>query len=157
MKKYLVAVTIAILVGCATAPPAPAPTPAQIQSIQTREFETTKTIAFASVISVFQDLGYTVASADKETGFITSASASTSKTDYWFTGQTINTQTKATAFVEDMPNNRARVRLNFVVTNKASTVYGQNRDSDVPILDAKVYESAFEKIDDAIFTRSGSN
>ena len=117
MKKYLVVLMIAMLTGCATAPPAPAPTPAQIQSIQTREFETTKTIAFASVISVFQDLGYTVASADKETGFITSASASTSKTDYWFTGQTINTQTKATAFVEDMPNNRARVRLNFVVTN----------------------------------------
>ena len=148
---------IAILAGCVTVPPAPAPTPAQIQSIQTREFETTKNIAFASVISVFQDLGYIVASADKETGFITSASVSTSKTDFWLTGLTINTQTKATAFVEDMPNNRASVRLNFVVTNKASTVYGQNRDSDVPILDAKVYESAFEKIDDAIFTRSGSN
>lgn len=146
-----------ILVGCATTPQAPPPTPAQIQSIQTREFETTKTIAFAAVISVFQDLGYTVASADKETGFITSTSASTSKTDIWFTGQTVNTQTKATAFVEDMPNNRARVRLNFVVTNKTSTIYGQSRDSDVPILDTKVYESAFEKIDDAIFVRSGSN
>ena len=156
MKRIQLLLAVGILAGCVTTPPPPQLTPAEIQSIQSREFETTKTIAFASVISVFQDLGYTIASADKETGFITSSSASSSKTDYWFTGQTINSQTKATAFIEDMPGNRTRVRLNFVVTNKSSSVYGQTRDSDVPILDAKVYQTAFEKIDDAIFTRSGT-
>jgi hypothetical protein len=54
------------MAGCTIAPPAP--TPLQIQAFQSHEFETQKRVAFGSVLSVFQDLGYIVQSADIETG-----------------------------------------------------------------------------------------
>jgi hypothetical protein len=39
----------------------------ELQSIQSREFETTKKIAFASTLSVFQDLGYVIESSVPDT------------------------------------------------------------------------------------------
>ena len=56
-------------------------TPLEVQSLQKRDLETNKEIAFASVVSVFQDLGYTIVSADKETGFITAESLAESRED----------------------------------------------------------------------------
>ena len=63
---------ITLCSGCVA--PRPQLTSLEIQSIQSREFETAKPTAFAAVLSVFQDLGYIVESADKETGFITAKS-----------------------------------------------------------------------------------
>ena len=63
------------LTGCVVQPQKPPMTPLEIQSIQTREFESPKKIVFASVVSVFQDLGYTIKGADLNTGFINAESA----------------------------------------------------------------------------------
>ena len=74
MKKLgigLVTACLLALSGCAMNNQ-PSMTPMQIQSLQTREYDTTKEIAFASVMSVFQDLGYIVKTADKDTGLIPS-------------------------------------------------------------------------------------
>lgn len=159
MKKLIIACCLAVagLTGCATSPK-PAPTSLQVQSFQTKEFETNKTIAFGSVLSVFQDLGYIVQSADKDTGFITAASPTANKTGFWqaMAGVASSGQTKATAFIEEIRPGYVRVRLNFVNTRSNSSAYGQNQVQDTPILDPKAYQVAFEKIEDAVFIRKGA-
>ncbi len=144
------------ITGCATT--GAAPTSLELQSFQAREFETTKTVAFGSVLSVFQDLGYIVASADKDTGFITAASPAGNKTGFLeaLGGVSSSGQTKATAFVEEIRPGFTNIRLNFVDTKRSSSIYGQSTDQDKPILDPKVYQSAFGKVEDAIFVRSGT-
>ena len=66
-KLLLLMVVTITLFGCATAPKQDL-TSLQIQAFQTREFEAPIKIVFGSVLSVFQDLGYIVDSADRETG-----------------------------------------------------------------------------------------
>ena len=150
------AVGLVFLTGCV--PPSPALTPLQIQSLQTREYEHDKAIVFASVMSVFQDLGYIVNSADLDTGLITTESPATSNnnmlTVLW-AGVTSVEQTRATAFIEQI-GDRSRVRLNFVASRRDSGIYGQTDRQDTTILDAAVYQNAFERIENAIFVRVGN-
>jgi len=162
-KLSAIAVLTQTLIACTATLPAIPPkaasrTPLQLQSFEAREFETTKIAAFGSVLTVFQDLGYIVASADRETGFITAASAAGNKTSFWESlgGIATSGQTKATAFIEDMRPGFVSVRLNFVNARRRSFAYGQTNDVDSPVLDPKAYEAAFERIGDAIFVRTGS-
>lgn len=145
------------LTGCASTPKQD-PTSLQIQAFQTKEFETQKSTAFAAVISVFQDLGYIIESADKDTGFITAGSPNKTKTGFWeaMAGVSSSGQTRATAFVEEIRPGFATVRLNFVNTKKRSSLYGQDSQVDEPIIQPAPYQVAFEKVDDAIFIRSAS-
>ena len=73
MKKLVVLLCL-FLSSCATMDQGPTKTPLELQSIQAKEFETSKKIAFAATLSVFQDLGYIVESASFETGLITAKS-----------------------------------------------------------------------------------
>lgn len=146
-----------ILSGCLTIDsPAPAMTPLEIQSMQTRDFEEEKEVVFRSVVSVFQDLGYTIKNADLATGFIQADGLAESD---WLgkvlTGSTQTSQTKATAFVEQI-GSQTRVRLNFVFLLESSTEYGAQERNETPILDAQTYQNAFERIDSAIFVRTSS-
>lgn len=131
-------------------------TPMEIQAIQSREFETGKDVLFASTMSVFQDLGYTIDSADLATGFITASSPVNNKTGFFeaLAGSVSSAMTKATAFVEQMPNGRARIRLNFISSKATSSIYGQSAKNDKPILDPAPYQAAWDKIDEAIFVRN---
>lgn len=133
-------------------------TPVEIQALQSREFETNKKILFASVMSVLQDTGYTVEDAEFETGFIRANSPTSG-------GQSVldifvgfsNTQTsRVTAFIEEMGSQRSRVRLNFVNTLESSFADGRTSRRDTPVLDAKTYQVAWEKIDEAIFVRAST-
>lgn len=156
MLKYPVFfAAVLLLAGCASNEK-PAPTSLELQAIQSRDYESTKAIAFAATLSVFQDTGYIIQTADKDTGFITAQSPTDVKADWLFTGNTYNSQTKATAFIEDLKPGLTRVRLNFVAGVKSSSVWGQESQKDNAIYDAKVYGAAFEKIEDAIFIRSGT-
>lgn len=151
------AISILIFVGgCATTPPAPTMTPLEIQSMQSRQYENTYDVVFRSVVSVFQDLGYTIQGADKETGFVqaNSAASSNEMLKLW-TGATESTQTKATAFVEEI-GGKINTRINFVISTESSTAYGANQRNEKPVLSADVYQNAFEKIENAIFVRSAS-
>jgi hypothetical protein len=134
------------------------PTPLELQLIQSREFETTKEIAFASTISVFQDLGYIIEGAEKDTGFITAKSVTSNSMGILNTlnSNSVNTYTRATAFVEDMRKGIARVRLNFVITSSVSGPYGQNNTNDIAVVDPQTYNIAFDKISDTIFIRQGT-
>ncbi len=165
MLPVAIAIGLAFLVGCT--PPGPVLTPLEIQSLQTREFEHDKAVVFASTMSVFQDLGYIVNSADLATGLITTESPATSDRATFparltilpelmvWSDVTSVMQTKATAFIEQI-GNRSRVRLNFVITRQDSSVHGQTSRRDTPILDATVYQNAFERIENAIFVRAGN-
>ena len=143
-----------LLAGCVALPPPT--TPLEIQSVQTREYEQSKQVVFASVMSVFQDLGYIVNSADLATGFITTEGLARGETDIldWLFNVSQVSQTRATAFIEEV-NDKTRIRLNFVETWQESRDQGQSTRRDRPILDAEVYENAFDRIENAIFVRSG--
>ena len=158
--SVLMTLTIAALTftGCAGFQGQPKTmTPLEIQSMQTREYESPKKTVFASVMSVFQDLGYAIKNADNNTGFINAESAAQPDTALEILslgGIATMEQTVATAFIEEI-GDRTRVRLNFVTTNQWSSTYGQSRRRDSPILDVQVYTNAFERIENAIFIRSG--
>ena len=153
-KKLFLHLTISavltFLVGCvaSTAPTKPS---IQLQAFQSKEFETTKATAFASTMSVFQDLGYIIGTADLETGFITGKSPT--KQDFvLFVGQRMR-DVKATAFVESLGRKRAKIRLSFVNSTQTSSGYGMRGAHDQPIEEPEVYQDAFSKIAKAIFVR----
>lgn len=152
----LVASIVILVAGCATTPPAPTMTPLEIQTMQSRQYENTYDVVFRSVVSVFQDLGYTIQDADKETGFVqaNSAASSNEMLKLW-TGATESTQTKATAFIEEI-GGKINTRINFVISTESSTAYGADQRNEKPVLSADVYQNAFEKIENAIFIRSAS-
>jgi hypothetical protein len=137
----------------ATAKKKPEMTPLELQALQSREFETGKENLFNAVMTVVQDLGYQVQSADMQTGFITALSAAEQKTNFFeaLGGGRSTAVTKMTAFVQAMPSGMSRVRLNFMVSKSSSTLYGQSSQQDKPILDPLTYRSAWEKIDEALF------
>jgi hypothetical protein len=151
---FLSAVSL-LLAACSQQIAVTTMTPLEIQSIQLRTFDVQKSVVFPSVVSVFQDLGYTITSADLETGIISAESAATNNPGYnfWF-GVAIVKQTKATAFIEQI-SDQTNVRLNFVEQRNSSSGNGQSDRKDTPLYHAEVYQSAFEKIENAIFVRSG--
>jgi hypothetical protein len=161
MRAITLAIALALSLAPAAlaAPKAPPLTPMQLQAIQMKEFDAPKSSLFSSVMDVFQDLGYTIVSADVNTGFITAESATTNKTSIWdalgYASGSGNT--RATAFIEQMPSAMTRVRLNFVSTKTTSMTYGQSTRQDKPIQDPVVYQRAFEKVDEALFVRKATN
>ena len=152
-KSYLTIAFLGCLLtsGCITT--APQKTSLELQAIQAREFETSKKVAFAATLSVFQDLGYVISSADLDTGFISAKSPTQSGTGFFVS---VMKDTKATAFVEQMKPDTARVRLNFVNSKETSGAYGTKTLEDRPIEDPKAYENAFTKIREAIFIRTST-
>lgn len=128
--------------------------PLALQQMQSHEFETSKQILFASVVSVFQDTGFTIEAADFETGVITAKSATQS--DRNFFGTTNALTTKASAFVEQMRPGYAKVRLNFVESTESRGHYGGGGTSDAPIEDATYYERIFAKVREAVFLREAN-
>lgn len=158
MKKIYILLPILFffITGCETTKPKVNLTPLDIQSMQSRSYEHSKDLVFPSVMSVFQDLGYSINSADINTGLITAESAANSdKALKFWLGITKVSQTKANAFIEEI-GNETKVRINFVVTNKKSFGYGQTDREDEQILTPQPYQNAFEKIENAIFVRSSS-
>jgi len=151
LKLLLTAFTMALLTACMQQ--APTMTPLEIQSMQTRSFNATYNVTFSSTMSVFQDLGYTVNSADKDTGLISAESATDSSAAALFwTGTSVTNQTKATAFIEKI-RGKTLVRLNFVQKVETFSGYGRQDRNDKPILDTQIYQNAFERIENAIFLR----
>ena len=153
--KYITLLTIALLIGgCAQAPQGPNMTPLEIQSMQTRSYEHSKEVVFPSTISVFQDLGYSIISADINTGLVSAESSAENNPmlTFW-TGISQVSQTRATAFIEEI-RGESTVRLNFVEKKESSSAYGRNDRRDTPILNADIYQNAFERIENAIFVRT---
>ena len=156
-KFYLILPLIFLfLTGCETTKPTVNLTPLEIQSMQSRSYDHPKDVVFPSVMSVFQDLGYSINSADMATGLITAEStADSNKALKFWLGITKVSQTKANAFIEEI-SGQTKVRINFVITNKKSDWYGQTDREDNQVLTPEPYQNAFEKIENAVFIRSSS-
>jgi len=128
-------------------------TPMELQAIQSREFEVSKEMAFGAVMTVIQDLGYTVESADLISGFVTAVSLTQDKTNFLqaIVGTSASGNTIMTVFLMEMPNGMTKIRLNFVNSNSVSTENGRASRRDKSILDPAVYNNAWERIDEALF------
>lgn len=142
------------LSACATTS-VPQLTSLEIQAIQTREFEVSKDISFGAVVTVFQDLGYIIENADKDSGFVTARSATKNTAGFldFLAGTTSSTNTAVSAYIDDLRENYTRIRLNFVNATSKSGQYGQSQRADDIIYDPAIYEHAFEKISEGIFIR----
>lgn len=153
-KNILVILALSIMVtGCETIPKS-TKTALELQSIQTKEFETSKKVAFAATLSVFQDVGYTVTSANLDTGLITAKSPT--KQDFvLFVGQRMR-DVKATAFVEEIVNNRTKVRVSLVNSSETSNGYGMKGGHEIPEESPEVYQDIFAKVQQGIFVRKNT-
>jgi hypothetical protein len=161
IPQFTLLAAVAAVSACTTVPRKPEPLPLQLQALQTREFEVNHTTAMRSVLSVFQDLGYIIQSADKDVGFITASSPAKGRATFVDLLLTLGgssparttLQTRATAVIEELRPNLTTVRLNFVV-NRRNSSDGSASEFDNPIEDPEPYRVAFSKIEDAIFVRS---
>jgi len=152
MKKIITAISIAfLLVGCVPNNYKTTKTSLELQAIQAKEFDAPKKITFASTMSIFQDLGYSITTSDLETGYITAKSPTQNEPGF---GKVIMKDTKASAFIEELRPGKTKVRLSFVNTEEWSGSYGGKLVQDSPIEDPTVYNNAFTKIQEAIFIRS---
>jgi len=156
MKIAAKLITAGLLVTSPLASFAKQPTPSglELQQIQAKDFEQPKNIVFSAVMSVLQDAGYRILSADKDTGLITGIASTESHTTWVpFVGFGRKKLTPAvSAYVEDRSPTISRLRLNFVMTKYKSNSYGSDA-GEKPITDPGVYRDAFEKIEKAIFVR----
>lgn len=127
----------------------------QLQQMQSREFEATKNMAFAATMTVLQDAGYRIGSADRDTGLITGiASTKTNTTWLPFIGFGKSKKTPVvSAYIEDRGPSVARVRLSFVMTKLKGDQFGGSADEE-PIVDPTVYQGAFERISKELFVRA---
>lgn len=154
MKKTIAVISVAfLLAGCMPSNYQPTKTSLELQAFQAKEFDTHKKIAFASTLSVFQDLGYTITSTDLETGYIAAKSPTQHEQGF---AKIIMKDTKATAFIEELRPGMTKVRLSFVNTEEWSGTYGAKLVQDHPIEDPTVYNNAFVKIQEAIFIRTAT-
>jgi hypothetical protein len=113
----------------------------ELQAFQRQEFATSKNVAFGSVVSVLQDLGYIISTANKDTGLITAGSPI--KTVVFFGSHMSNT--KMNAFVESFAPKRIAIRLTFVEVKESPSDYGMKSKVDKPNYDKLIYQNAFEK------------
>lgn len=150
------AVVLGMSATTALAAKSVAPSGLELQQIQSRDFESRYDVVFPAVMTVLQDAGYRINSADKVTGLITGTASTNSKTTYnlwWGWGKSKKTPI-ISAFIEPRGPEVSRVRLNFVLA-KTSSIYGgfSSADED-PILEPAIYRDAFERIDKEVFIRS---
>ncbi len=156
LKKIITVLIVStlLLAGCVTPPPSQK-TALELQAIQVKEFETSHKVAFTAVMSVFQDLGYSISSASIETGLITAKSPTKQEFDL-FAGQKMSDE-KANAFIEQIGKDRTKVRLSFVKTFQTSSGYGMRGEREIPVQNAEPYQDAFSKIQQSIFIRRNTN
>lgn len=152
MRKIVIAATLIAAATPVLAAKAPPLTGLALQQIQARDLETTTDIAFPAVMTVLQDSGYRIVTADKSTGLISATGSTQSKTTYniWFGIGKKKDVPIVSAFIENRGPGLTRVRLNFVMSQAKS----RNSFSDeTPVTTPEVYKDAFERIEKEIFTR----
>jgi hypothetical protein len=149
-------------------------TSVEIQSMQTREFDTSYRIAFAAVVDVFQDLGYVIQSSDFTTGLIIakrSTSGATTRVTYAsspfepavfnqmlygrsaFEHGMASAERFGTVHVEELSDYRVSIRVSFVRCNRESYPSGHTNEYSSAVEDNDVYVDFFSKIDKSIFVR----
>lgn len=145
--KILPIILLAVLLGgCTFGPPPPQLNPLQIQAMQTQEFTASKKKTFDAAMTVLQNDGYVITTADLDTGFITAKGPTQDNF-----GQQVHLS--ITAFVTTYKSKGktiSRVRLSFV---QNTTVSGQQGTftQDQQILDTGLYKKTFNDIRQQVF------
>jgi len=158
MKKIAIPLSVAgILISAPVqAAKPPALSGLALQQIQSRDFETTASVAFPAVMTILQDAGYRIQSADKDTGLIT-GTASIASHMIWapFAGFRSKKQVPiVSVFIEQRGPNLTRIRFNFVMsTGKSNKAFTDEK----PIEDPAIYQDAFERVEKEIFVRQSMN
>jgi hypothetical protein len=157
MKRIVGLAGIALAVTAvsgADAKKKPEITSLELQQLQSREYDVPKDVAFAATMTVLQDSGYRIGSADRDTGLITGAASTNTHTTWMpFVGFGKKKKTPVvSAYIEERGPAVARVRLNFVMTKNSANQFGGQSDEE-PITDATVYQGAFERISKEVFVR----
>jgi hypothetical protein len=156
MKRafFATALAVAVTTTPAMAKKKPEMSSLELQQMQSKDYEADKNLMFGSVMTVLQDSGYRIGSADKDTGLITGLGSTGSKLTWKpFVGFGNGKKTPVvSAFIEEFVPGYTKVRLNFVMGKVNSSGYGKTEDEE-PILDPQVYRDAFEKIDQVLFYR----
>ena len=166
----LVPLSVVTLLACFGGTKQPQLTSLEKQALQTRTYEHSKEIVFNSTISVLQDLGYVIKSANKDTGIIFATSPlvqTSSGAQEFFLGTNEEQLSRCNAFVEALPHS-TRLRLTFLLTTRTeegpgafdddgpSWAAGRKTSKEQPVYDAKTYQDAFNLIEEAIFLRTPS-
>ena len=143
----IIAILIFTLIsGCAT-PQEPQQISSDLRAIQSRTFETSRKVAFASVLSEFQDLGYVIESADVNAGLITASSPIKKVSNIFYPFFNV----EATALIEELRTGQISIRLNFV--NVRSKGLQSIKEKEV-VNDDNIYSEAFANIQQGIVNRS---
>lgn len=121
-----------------------------LQAIQTRTVDQSYSVAFASVVSVFQDLGFTIQSADINTGLICSKSTTQLQSPNAFesmfsSAAVIMRNTSGTAHVESFGEKSTSIRMSFVSYRKSTYAYGTALEDSKQITDAEFYRDFFRE------------
>lgn len=127
------------------------------QQYQAQEFEAPKRVAFAATMSVLQDAGYIIGSADFDTGFITAKAPTNSKFDFWYGAKNIGAE--VSAFIEEFGTKKSRIRITFVNRTQRKSAWNPYQDVIIEkgVQDPDVYKKVFDKIGEAIFIRQNQN
>lgn len=133
MKWLLFLVITVCLSGCATVQQELNTTDLAI--LKQRSFEVSKKDAFASVMAVFQDLGYEIVHTDITTGFIRGKKSWTTGDGLWV--PIVQHSKSITAFVSELGEKRICVRLNIFIDNGN-------------VLSEGAYEEVFDRISSGI-------
>ena len=157
MRRILLAATSLALLAVAPAAAKEAQvTGMALQQIQAKDFEAPASIVFPAVMTVLQDAGFRIQSADRDTGLITAMGSSEAKLTWniwWGLGKKKQTPV-VSAFIEQRGPNFTRARLSFVMsTGKDRNVFSDEK----PLSDPVIYRDAFEKIEKEIFVRQAMN
>jgi hypothetical protein len=122
-----------------------------LSAVQSQEFNARYKIAFVSTLSAFKNKGYSIESANTDTGVINAIKHRRSA--MLFSGRMIE-YTKVTAFVEKIHFDRLFIRLNLASHQENSRTYGSKDVNSVHIENPKLYQEMFESIEDAISART---
>jgi hypothetical protein len=158
-KTFVLTLLACLCAGCICIDDTPQSS-ISIQAIQTREFDCSYKVAFASVVSVFHDLGYSIKTSDRKSGIITAQSTiSLSKRPLIETmlgeeGDISHmSYTVADVQVEEMSDGKCCVRVSFVRHWKDVRSTGAFSEESKHVIDPEHYKDFFAKVDKNIFVK----
>lgn len=158
IKALAVSVIVACsLAGCVTVDSVfgeidPQVSAVELEALQTREFEASITDAFAATVGAFQSYGYTIQSADRDTGIVIAKTTSDASLNQ-LTGLTRVEYDKANAFIEPSSAGHVKIRVSIVKYVSAKSAYGGGGEKEAMRTKPKVYQDIFTKIEQSLFLR----
>src|SRR4051812_1559316 len=126
MRKIILITCLAICAAPAVAGKKAEISGLELQQIQSRDLEGSYDVVFPSVVTVLQDGGYRIQSADKNSGLVTGQASTNSVTTlniFWGWGKKKRTPV-VSAFIEPRGPQITRIRLSFVLATTKNRIYG---------------------------------